>query len=48
VPVVIALQRVANNNLAIDQDTLKIEQVLKDALLFAKTNDKPCIFVGIA
>ena len=43
----IVYQDLAKINLAIEQDTLKDEQVLKDALLYAKNNDKPVHFLGL-
>ncbi|MCM4164191.1 MULTISPECIES: 2,3-bisphosphoglycerate-independent phosphoglycerate mutase [unclassified Arenibacter] len=43
----IVYQDLAKINLAIEQDTLKDEQVLKDALLYAKNNGKPVHFLGL-
>jgi len=43
----IVYQDLAKINLAIDQDTLKDEQALKDALLYAKNNNKPVHFLGL-
>ena len=43
----IVYQDLAKINLAIEEDTLKDEQVLKDALLYAKENDKPVHFLGL-
>ena len=43
----IVYQDLAKINLAIEQNTLKDEQVLQDAFTYAKTNNKPVHFLGL-
>lgn len=43
----IVYQDLAKINLAVKENTLKDEEVLKDAFLYAKKNDKPVHFLGL-
>ena len=43
----IVYQDLAKINLAVQEDTLKNEKVIKDALLYAKNNDKAVHFLGL-